>query len=159
MLLFIKCTECEWEGELENAAEYDEEGEPKFFCPECRSQSLVEKMSKGDWQTRFEGMPVDLKRAIENGWSDQGGSNPLFGVKRDQNILAKIMTPANQCSSHQIWIFLIVRLDDDHCIEDVDYRVDHVFPDGSGRTISVGLFPPDIKNAEEELRYILPPDK
>jgi len=159
MLMIIKCTECEWEGDLESAAEYDEEDEPKFFCPECRSQGLVEKMQKGDWQTRFEGMQVDLKRAIENGWHDQGGSNYLFGVKRDQNILAKIMTPANQCSSHQIRIFLIVRLDDEICIEDVDYRVDQVFPDGSGRTLSAGLFPPDIKSAEEELRYLLHPGK
>ena len=52
-------------------------------------------------------------------------------------------------------IFVSIQLTDDDKIETVGYRVDQMFPDGSGHVLNVDLFEDDISNVIKEIKKIL----
>jgi hypothetical protein len=141
MELLFECVDCRWQGDVESTVEFDEDEEPIYVCPECDSSSLRVVRAKEEWQTDPLGHRLNKSKALANNWHDQGSENYLFGVSVETNVWAKIIKPTHG-SCHEIWIFLILRVDDDLTIRDVDYRIDQVFPDGHGKTLSVELFPP-----------------
>lgn len=154
MDLIGKCCECRYQGIVENFVEEDENGEFNYVCPDCDSPKIVEAKLKASWQKSFAGRKIDLEKALASGWHDQGSEKFLYGVKQQKNIWAKIVKPAQQ-SCHEIWIFIILKVNDDQAIEDVDYRVDQVFPDDHSETLQVELWPDDRNKAVDEITNII----